>query len=384
MVGPEALIIGLDLNGLGVLRSLAPHGVTTSVLVGDMQHPSARTRYGRLIGCARLSGAPLLDALMAFEPRCSGTPVLFLTQELSIRTVAENYQDLQQRFRFTMPDPKLVLSLMNKDNVVPFAKAAGLAQPASATVRHHQDIAATSALRLPLIIKPTYHSPAYSARFKKAYVIADIAEAHALIDAMLEVHDEIQVQEWIAGGDDAIYFCLQYIDASGAVRASFTGRKTASWPPRVGGTAGCVAAPEAHQELDRLTTRFFATAGFRGLCSIEYKQDSRDGQYYLVEPTVSRTNYQSEIASLNGVNIPLTAYCCEAGLPAPALKPGKRHGWIDEGAVISGAKPQYWGRHADGTFWRAKGGLARLADPMPIISYLASKVAGKLTRRSHG
>jgi hypothetical protein len=66
-----------------------------------------------------------------------------------------------------------------------------------------------------------------------------------------------------------------------------------------------------------LTDKFFDAVGFVGLGSMEYKRDTRDNKFYMVEPTVGRTDYQEEIATLNGVNIPQAAYCGELGRPRP-------------------------------------------------------------------
>jgi hypothetical protein len=49
--------------------------------------------------------------------------------------------------------------------------------------------------------------------------------------------------------------------------------------------------------------------------SMEYKRDARDGRFYMVEPTVARTDFQEEVATVNGYNLPLAAYCHELGLP---------------------------------------------------------------------
>lgn len=77
-------------------------------------------------------------------------------------------------------------------------------------------------------------------------------------------------------------------------------------------------APEVADELIAMTDGFFAAVGFIGVGSMEYKRDPRDGKFYMVEPTVGRTDYQEEIASLNGVNIPLAIFRGELGLPMPA------------------------------------------------------------------
>ena len=138
------------------------------------------------------------------------------------------------------------------------------------------------------------------------------------------------VQEWSGAGDEQIMFCLQYVGADGPV-ASFVGRKLRSWPPMFGGTASCTVAPEeVRDRLSRMTSRFFAVTGFQGMGSMEFKIDPRDDTPYLIEPTVGRTDFQEEVATVNGVNVPLAAFCHEASRPAPrcAYLP-KAIVWID-------------------------------------------------------
>ena len=38
----------------------------------------------------------------------------------------------------------------------------------------------------------------------------------------------------------------------------------------------------------------------------------------MVEPTIGRTDYQEEVATLNGVNLPHAAWCAELDRPIPA------------------------------------------------------------------
>ena len=72
-----------------------------------------------------------------------------------------------------------------------------------------------------------------------------------------------------------------------------------------------------------MTDAFFSAVGFVGICSMEYKRDLRDGKFYMVEPTVCRTDYHEEVAVLNGVNLPLSLYCGELGMPMPANPRGR-------------------------------------------------------------
>ena len=170
---------------------------------------------------------------------------------------------------------------------------------------------------------------AYGALFGKASKVASLKELEELWSRMREVTDEVIVQEWIEGGDAEIFFCLQY-RKPGKPSISFVGRKICQWPLLVGGTASCMPAPEVEGELIVLTDRYFDKVGFVGLASMEYKRDVRDGRFYMVEPTVGRTDYQEEISSLNGVNIPLAAYLGELGQePPPAINILPPRAWRD-------------------------------------------------------
>jgi D-aspartate ligase len=79
-------------------------------------------------------------------------------------------------------------------------------------------------------------------------------------------------------------------------------------------------APEAESLLENLTTDFFNATHMEGMCSMEFKKDRNTGRFVMIEPTVGRTDWQEEVASVNGINIPLAAYCYELGFSVPEPK----------------------------------------------------------------
>ncbi len=374
---PIAVVVGLELNGLGVARALNAAGVRVTAFCDRPGNAHRHSRAVHHVVTADGHGAPLMAALRAYRAMLDHDPVLFLTTEDAVSTVAEGRADLSG-YRFDMPDSMIVHDLMNKDRFVPLAEAAGLPQPHSVTIRTQADTAAISSIAPPLIVKPAERSARYSTRFRKAYVVDDASSAAQLATEMLDVTPEVIVQQYVPGGDDCIYFCLQYRNAAGQAVASFSGRKTASWPPQVGGTAECVAAPEHGAALFDLTDRFFAQAGFIGMGGVEYKRDPRDGRFYLIEPTVSRTDYQAEVATLNGVNLPYAAWCSALGRPVPQFTPRADRGWRDGGAVASGAQVQRQGSTADGGRWHSVDALFRPDDPLPWLIQQARRVLRKL------
>lgn len=312
-----ALVLGSGLNGLGVVRSLGAAGVAVYLGEADMRQAELRTRHARPLQLSALQGDELLrDLTKLGETRFAGQrPVLVLTQEQTVRTVAKALDTLRPLFRFILPSGELLTSLMHKEGFDRLAEQTGLRVPRTVHVRETADIEAALALTFPLVIKPALHAPEYARLFRKAYRVGAEAEARDLLERILPVLADVVVQEWIPGNDSDIYFCLQQTSAEGTAEASFVGRKIRSWPPNVGGTASCISAEENANELVGVTESFFAQVGMCGLASMEYKRHAVTGEFVAIEPTVGRTDYQEEVATLNGVNLPYAYYRSAIGEP---------------------------------------------------------------------
>lgn len=359
----KAVVVGSGLNALGIVRSLAVAGVPVHLLYSDID-AAVHSRFGSRQRIERTDGQVLISALQEIGKSASDAPVLYLTEEKTVLTVSERRDEVLPYFRIVLPAHDTLTALMHKQGFQQMAGELGAPIPQAVYLRSESDLAALAGLKYPCVLKPAVKDYAYGAKFQKAYVVHTPDEAAELYRQIAPTLSDLIVQEWIEGSDSDIYFCLQYIAADGSTVASFVGRKVRSWPPRIGGTASCTAAPEYQEKLSALTTEFFRQVGFVGMGSMEYKRDPRDGEFYMVEPTVGRTDYQEEVATIHGKNIPAQAYCYELGIDFPKDKLAvQRYLWREpvtdkwskelqpnlsnpEGVVIMDA---YW----------------RLCDPMP-------------------
>lgn len=382
-----AVVIGGGINGLGVLRSLAQaYDVPVVVVDSDRQQPAMRSRYGRKVVYRRDGPDALVRTLekltgeLAVQP-----PLLIPTQEDTVSIISAYRERLHALYRIALPAPDVLTSLLHKEGFRAIADEAGATIPRTVHITSTTQVETVRTLRPPLVVKPSLRDAGYSSAFRKAYRVDTTDEAQKLVRTILPTLPDVVVQEWIEGSDSDIYFCLQYVTSSSETAASFVGRKIRSWPPRVGGTASC--APASTQETRQLTARtvnFFNHAGVRGFASMEYKRDVRSGDFYMVEPTIGRTDYQEEVATLNGVNIPLAAYRAELGLPElPEKIPDSVRIWRDRLADLQSAD------RADGfTPWAPEGArtvdaLWRAVDPMPAVAPFFERV-GRRTRRMVG
>ena len=371
-----AVVVGSGLNALGIVRSLAAAKIPVLLLYSE-RDAAIYTRHAEKQRIESTAGDALIHHLRAIGQQFQERLVLFLTEEKSVETVSERREEVLPYFFITLPEQEILAALMHKEGFQILANRFGSRIPQAVQLRGEADLERLVTLRFPCVLKPAVKDYAYGARFKKAYVVQTADEAAARFREIAPVLSDLIVQEWIEGSDSDIYFCLQYIGADSKTVASFTGRKIRSWPPRIGGTASCTSAPEYHGELTAMTETFFRQAGFVGMGSMEYKRDPGDGQFYMVEPTVGRTDFQEEVATLNGTNIPLAAYCHELGLEPPccttASPPRIWHEPITDrwSAELQPEIPQPDGVSVD-AYWR-------LNDAMPWLNLTWERIKGRIS-----
>ena len=336
------------------------------------------SRYGRPVVVPALHGPGLLSGLLGLCGKLADNPFLIITNEMSLLTISAHRHKLEGAFRFRLPAHQTVLLLHNKARFHEFAISNGLPVPRAEIVRQGESLAAMRTLRFPVVIKPADKRDFHLGTSPRLIVAVDAGSAQEACEHLLETTEEVVVSEWIEGGDDNIYFSLFYRGRNAKDVSGFVGRKLASTPPGIGSTAFCTAASQARAALDPITTKLLNRIEYQGFGGIEYKWDVNTRQFVIIEPTVGRTDWQEEIATLCGVNIPLDAYLHEFGLPAVARMP-------DNGAIVwqascferirlGSAKIPVGARVVDG-YWRTD-------DPLPaIMHYPYDALIGSYRRR---
>src|SRR5215510_2230722 len=264
--GPAVVVGGERALGLGLVRSLGLGRVPVVVVDTDAHEPALHSRFARRVVVPSLAGRRLVDELLALAPSLGGPSVLFVTNDEMVGTVSRFRSDLARAYRFQLPEHDRLISLMHKTSFHRFAEAHGFPVPRSITIESAEDLLRLDELTYPCVIKPAIKSRDWvDHHFQRAYRVASTSEALAVCREVLPVVPHLVVQEWIEGPDSELYFCLQYRGANGSTVCSFTGRKLAIWPPDVGVTVSCTAAPEAEPVLRPLTEAFFRAASFVGL-----------------------------------------------------------------------------------------------------------------------
>jgi D-aspartate ligase len=313
---PAVIVSGRGPGTVGMVRSLGRTGIPVILLAKDALSPAVHSAYCHKVVISPLSGVPMVKELLALAAAITGPAVLFLNSDDAVLTASEYRADLENNYRFRLPSHACVTSLINKTSFQRLAEEHGFPVPRSVTIQHIGDLNRLAELRYPCIVKPMRTTASYiKARFERGYKVASSEQAARVCHRILAVAQGLVVQEWIEGPDCDLYFCLQYRATDGTTVCSFTGRKLSIWPPDVGVTASCTAAPEVRPILQPMTEAFFERVSFVGMGGIEFKRDRHTGQFLMIEPTVGRIDGQEEVATFHGANIPLAAYLHEIGSP---------------------------------------------------------------------
>lgn len=386
-----AVVTAMNLNGLGVARALGRHGVRVIGVHSGPPVPELRTRFLREVWDTEPGPAALIATLIERAAGLGERPVLLPITDESVQAIAENRAAIERHYRLALPASETVLALLSKKGIDAAANEHGVRVPATWVVEVPDQLERLAPdLPYPCILKPQNKSAEFSAAGgRKAAVYDDAAALLSAYRGFCAVEPRVVVQQFIPGGDGDVWFCLACADARGELLGAFTGRKIRQWPPYCGGTAA--AEPVDAPEIEAITRDFFRRVAMRGPCSIEFKRDPRDGTFYMIEPTVGRTDWQNAIADNCGVPLAYLAYCDAAGVPIPELRPTRiRWRWMHFAADRLSAH-----------HYRRRGELGRLAwlwsvrpplrtaylafdDPAPFLSIARStarRIVAKLLRR---
>ena len=391
-----AVIVGFETNGLGVARALQREGIQSISLAGPGWSPSCVSWATKVTMSSGWSEEALVSDLVAIGKTLDAKAPLLITKDEPVLWISANRSALSEYFAIAMPEPEIVSLLMDKIRFQAFATERGWPLPNTWLANSREELDnVLERITYPCILKPAVKNNEFRRSSpRKAFKIfsaTELRETYALVSSW---EPEVIVQEWIGGGDDRIAFGLGYWNGDSRDLAIFAGRKLRQWPPECGNTALSEPAPADWQpDVLRLTEEIYSSIGYRGIGSIEYKV-APDRRLIIMEPTVGRTNYQNEVAVLNGVNLPAIAYYDGAGMTSDlerlidgARKTHRATKLVDNIADYRSARSYMAESRLTLREWLSsrrghkQDMLFRLADPMPFIVCISRSAASFVKHR---
>jgi len=318
--GPIAIVLGLGVNGLGVVRSLGRRGVRCVGLVEDGRDPAVASRYlERVVVLGDREPGAALSELMDLAPE---PPVLLPTSDRFALWVARNARGLRRRAHIPGPDEALCRAVLDKIAAVDLCHEHGMPTPASAAP---SSAAAVSDACFPAILKPrdtwTIPFPGKNALAEDPAELARFFERHP------ECLGDVLVQRRVDSGDGHVLVAAAYVGRDGDVLGLYTGRKLRQHLPDRGVT--CFGVSESLPEVERLTRRFLDRTGYRGFAALEFAEDRATGALSFLELN-PRTYLHNQLFADAGVDLTWIGWRDLTGQPA-SPPPTQRDGlvWLD-------------------------------------------------------
>lgn len=348
MTNPIVIISGADTaTGLTTARSLRSAGYTVWGLVENNNSACSKSNNWHEIHFVsndelnRLSG--LLKILESAKEITKIKPLLLFSSDDWVLWADSVRYQLGVVADLILPSSDDLSVLMDKTKFHRWALVNDFSVPVSIVADDKKQL--TSALQgmeaFPYIVKPLVRLDAWDSEYpnEKFLTVRNREDAEAIndrADNLYQCSPSYVVQQWIAGEDSDVYFCLFAISEHGEAIAKFSGRKLLQWPRNGGSTALCVRVDNT--KLVNQAENILQSSGARGLCSVEFKYCRSSDEYYITEPTIGRNDYQSFIAVACGVNITRLLVDQHFGSTEKIDTSLKNAIWVDEVAFLRAIK----------------------------------------------
>ncbi len=306
---------GADEGGLCLLRSLGRAGIECVVFAENDRSSVLASRYCReafVVPQFTRDAASFCRLLLAQARKQALKPVIFPSADPDLLLLSEHRASLEPCMHVAIPPQRLVQELSDK---LAFDKlAARYSLPVPRTVPREKIREAPDyirQMRFPLVIKPATALAWRGERIeqitegKKAVIVLDYVRFTALYRALIGISEEMIIQEYIPGDDDAHVDVHIYMNSRQQVLGAFSGQKLRLSPAYAG--SGCFVRSVYIGDVVSLSTHFLQAMKYEGLANINFKRHAQTGEYLLMEinPRVSQWHI---LASECGVNLPFIAY----------------------------------------------------------------------------
>ena len=325
---PGAVLLGSDFKALGVARSLGQRGIP-SVVIDNTPRSAWFSRYviKRFRWSDQMDDPEFVSFLLTIgKQHHLDRWVLFPMQDEVVQLVACNTPSLAQIYTLVTQPWDIVQWANDKRQTYGMAEQTGIPYPKTYYPTGEHQIASLD-IPFPCIIKPaiSVHLQ-YSTHLKAfpAYTPEELLTQYRRAQAIIP-SDEIMIQEIIPGHGAAQYSLAAFCQ-NGHILASMTARRSRQYPIDYGlGSSFVEAVPVP--ALQPLSEKLIAHMRVSGMLEIEFKFDTRDSQYKLLDINLRPWGWHT-LCIACGLDFPYMQYCAALGRKPTFATPHYGYHWV--------------------------------------------------------
>jgi len=325
--GPGAVVLGANFVSLGITRSLGMHGIPVWVI--DTDRSNSIAQFSRYTTRFIETNEAIPDLLLRLgrEHRLDGW-VLFPGNDQYVEIVSAHRESLSSIYRVTAPPVEVTKFALDKRLTHKRAEELGISVPWTAVGDSFADIEAEG-VAYPVILKPAINHHFFPLTNIKALPADNRTELRRGF-AQMNRHipaEEILLQERIpGGGENQFSFCA--ICKEGRVRSSLVAQRRRQYPVEFGNNSTFVET--THQPVvEAAGRRFLESIGFDGIAEVEFKFDSRDGKYKILDVNLRAWGWHA-LGKAAGIDFPYMLWRQAVGLSVAPVNALRSAAWIRE------------------------------------------------------
>jgi D-aspartate ligase len=323
-----ALVVGGNLNGLSIARSLGRHGVPVWVVSPPNIRLASFSRYTRrTLPWPTGDEETQVEYLLEIAARNDLDQwVLYPTSDESAALLSRFHSKLSRRFRVSTPTWNVLR--WAHDKRLTYRLAAGQKVDYPATFYPHTDADLEGVnCEFPAILKPAAHSSINRLTEDKAWRVANHEELLVRYREARELMppDLILVQEMIPGNGES-QFSFAALCCEGKTIASLTARRTRQYPIDFGYSSSFVETFDV-PDIVAPSQRLLEAIGYTGIVEVEYKFDFRDRRFKLLDINPRLWTW-SPLGGRAGVDFPYLLWKMMQGMPVEEQRAPAGVRWV--------------------------------------------------------
>ena len=306
----EVLILGTDPNAYYMSRCCYEAFHKKPYVIG--KSPLSFTTYSNILNVSYESDIwseeGFLRILEKFANEHKGKIVLISTNETYTEFVSANKEKLKDRYVFNFPSPEVIKSLTNKENFHKTYQDSKLSFPSTFYYDCKKKVKVPEDLTYPVVLKPAnvviYNHISFDGK-KKIYKIESYEELNKTINLIKEngYNDKLIIQEFIPGGDDALFDAVLYVNTKG--KCEFMTFAQIGLQERTSSMVGNAAVlingfntkGDVKKEV-KILKEFMESINYRGFAEVDMKYDVRDNTFKILEINARQGRSSYYVAAL--------------------------------------------------------------------------------------
>lgn len=263
-------------HSLGIIRHLGRQGVLVSVAASSRESLACRSRFCREVILAEDSRLETLVATILKAARERHFDLIIPVSYSMTLALAQRKDELLPYTRLEIAREQCVAMAADKLQMTVLAQRLGVPAPWTVSCLESKELA--PGLRFPVVVKPKRETPGrppirYARNSSELRIILEETSSSAGDDALAD----LIIQEYIPGRGCGLFATYQ----RGVCKRVFMHRRVREYPAS-GGVSSC-AESFYDSKLAVYGRRLLNELNWHGVAMVEFRRDSRDGEYKLME-----------------------------------------------------------------------------------------------------